>query len=95
MANAVITNVSHVVDKITPEMIDAAIKIDDLDDALRPMMNQIGIDDGGVAAIAFMTYDDNAWPDGDADIRRQMINNWIHFERIYEIQYPTRKEKSQ
>lgn len=68
--------------KITDEMLDAASRISDIDEALRTVMDVVGIDDGGVAAMA-LSHVESDWPHTTPDQRRQWLNSWRNSEIHY------------
>jgi hypothetical protein len=65
-------------------MLQAAAQINDLDEALRSVMDVVGIDDGGVAALVFSGDDWNArWPDEHHNSRMAMLRKWADAEESY------------
>lgn len=67
--------------KITPQMIQAAILVDDLDAAIRPLQDAAGITDGGVADMAFTQRD--TWEGVGKATREEQIKKWLDLEKLY------------
>lgn len=69
-------------DAITDEMLEAAAYIDDLDEALRSVMDQVGITDGGCAGLVFSgDKDHNWWQLANASERFDMLCQWRDSEQ--------------
>lgn len=69
---------------ITPEMIKTASLVDDIDDAIRPLQEAAGIEDGGLASVVFSgILDHDTWPTATPEDRIEGIENWIKLEEIY------------
>lgn len=69
--------------KITPQMIQAAVLVDDLDAAISPLQDAAGITDGGVADMAFTQRD--TWEGVGKATREEQIKDWINLEKIHAI----------
>lgn len=82
----------NIADKITDEMLAAAAKIDDIDEAVRSVMDQVGIDEGGVAGIAFSGLED-PWASLSDDERLHWLEGWRDSERVYNEPYPLNEVK--
>lgn len=65
--------------RITEADIDAAVLIDDLDEAVRTLQDKAGITDGGVASMCFS----DEWPNLNAEGRKIEIGNWLAHEELY------------
>ena len=75
---------THPAYKIADGMLEAAAKIDDPDDAVRSIMDQVGIDEGGVAGIVFSGYRGlDWWPTASHHDRLEMLHEWVRVEQIY------------
>jgi len=74
--------------RITDAMLVAAVDIDDLDEALRSVMDQVGIDDGGVAGIVFCGRFEEDWPTASRDYRLTMLQHWREAEQVHNLAYP-------
>jgi hypothetical protein len=65
--------------RITESLIDACARIDDIDAAFKIMQDAAGIDDGGLADMAF---DRDDWINkDDPESRTRMIYKWLDLER--------------
>lgn len=73
--------------KLTYLQIEAAVKENDLDEAVRIIQDGIGQDDGGVASIHFSGGEGGAWPFLSAKKRRQMIFEYLETEKSYDGLY--------
>jgi hypothetical protein len=80
--------------RITDDMLIAATLIDDLDAAVKSVMDQVGIDEGGVAGLVFGGVYADAWPTADPHYRLAMLREWRDTERAYNLDYPLNKEPS-
>lgn len=69
--------------KITDDMLQAAARIDDLDEACRSVQDAVGIDDGGVAGMHFGGQYEDDWPTADYWYRLQMLREWVDLEKVY------------
>jgi hypothetical protein len=69
--------------RITDELINAAVATDDLTDALFAFQQAIGVDDGGVAAVAFSAGQDAEWPSAPEARRREIMEHYITLECLY------------
>lgn len=67
---------------ITDDMLIQAAKVDDVDEALRGVMDQVGITDGGVAGMVFSKYEED-WPAADPHYRLAMLREWRDVEKSY------------
>lgn len=75
--------------RITDDMLAAAAKIDDLDAALKGVMDQVGIDEGGVAGMVFSGEQDSGWwRTADVHYRLAMLREWRDAELAYNLPYP-------
>lgn len=74
--------------KITDDMLVAAIQIDDLDEALRSVMDQVGIDEGGVAGMVFSGQRGEDWYTAYPRYRLDMLYYWRDTEQVYDLPYP-------
>jgi len=72
--------------KITEDMLMAAAKVDDLDDAVRGVMDQVGITTGDVAGIVLTSYQDE-WADLDYWGRLAALREWRDVEQVRNIDY--------
>lgn len=63
-------------------LLSAALLCDNLDDAVRPIQEALGITDGGVAALAFsgLPDGDDSWPKLSPDERREWLCRWLAIE---------------
>lgn len=68
--------------KITTEMLEAAAKVDDLDEALRGVMDAVGIEDGGVAGMVFSGDWEGEWPTASEAERMHMLTKWREAEEM-------------
>lgn len=62
--------------RITEADIAAAVLVDDLDAAIRPLQDKAGITDGGLAGMCFS----DQWPVLNAAGRTLEIQNWLAHE---------------
>lgn len=62
--------------RIADEMLFAAVKIDDLDTAVRSVMDQVGMTDGTVAGCTFCGQYEDDWPTADPHYRLSMLREW-------------------
>lgn len=69
--------------RITEELIGAAVATDDLNDALFTFQNAIGVDDGGVAAAVFSGGLEEEWPGATAARRLEMMKRYVSLECFY------------
>ena len=67
--------------KITEADIDAAAKIDDVDEALAGLMAKAGITTGDVAGVVFS--DDFPWAEVAYGSRVGKLREWIKTEQLY------------
>jgi hypothetical protein len=66
---------------ITADMLIGAAAINDLDEALRSVMDVVGIDDGGVAGLVFSgDRDRDWWPTAAHTERMEMLRRWAAAE---------------
>jgi hypothetical protein len=70
------------INSITFDHVIDAVRLDDLDQAVLSLQCIAGIDDGGVADIAFSQYD-TPWSDMDEGERVSAIAGWLDMERMY------------
>jgi hypothetical protein len=71
-------------DAITDAMLDAAAQIDDLDEAVRSVMDQVGITTGDVAGLHFSgTQDRSWWPTASISDRLEMLQGWRAAEQTW------------
>jgi hypothetical protein len=80
--------------RITDDMLVDATKIDDVNEALRSVMDQVGIDEGGVAGRVFCGEFEEDWPTADAHYRLAMLREWHDVEKVHNLPYPLNKEPS-
>lgn len=78
----------NVADRITDEMLDIAARSDDLDAAVKGVMDQVGIDEGGVAGMSFCGEPGETWPTANHYDRLSMLCEWRDAERAYNLPYP-------
>lgn len=70
--------------KITKRMVQWAAQYDDLSEALKPLQDVAGIDDGGIAGQHFSGPRLAFWPVASQVERVAMIVEYIEVERIYQ-----------
>jgi hypothetical protein len=68
---------------ITPALVAEVVAIDDVNDALFRFQTEVGIDDGGVAGIAFSGGWDTEWPSATIEQRHSMMARYIEAERAF------------
>lgn len=66
-------------------LLTQAMETEDLDEALKLIMDALGITDGGVAGVVFSGFDANQkWADAASVLgRRKMMSDWINAELAY------------
>jgi hypothetical protein len=80
--------------KIEDHMLAAAAHIHDLDEALRSVMDQVGITDGGVAGMVFSGDKDHSWwPNATYAERMEMLWHWAAAEEAAEDEPPRTAEE--
>lgn len=67
--------------RITDAMLVAAVRIDDVDDALYSVMRQVNITTGDVAGVLFAGDYARDWPTADVHYRLQMLREWRDLEQ--------------
>jgi hypothetical protein len=69
-------------------LLQVALKENDLDAALLPIMTALGIDSGDVAAQHFSGYEPDAntvWRDGNWRVRRDMLTDYLATELVWAV----------
>lgn len=62
--------------------IEASSLIDDLDEAIRPIQEILGQDDGGPAGIFFSGPDGDRWSTATESDRAEVLRLYVEFELI-------------
>lgn len=65
--------------------IEEAVKIDDLNRAVKLLQDEMGQSDGGVAGICFSSFDnpEQEWATSDEPARTSLLMSYITHERAY------------
>lgn len=66
--------------KITDEQIQTAAKIDDLDEAILPLMSTMGQETGHYSGLFFAGEIGNEWPTASYRRRVEILQSYIAFE---------------
>lgn len=62
------------------KQIQASAKIDDLDEAIRPIQETLGQDDGGVASMFFSGPNSECWPTATECWRTTILCQYVSHE---------------
>jgi hypothetical protein len=75
-------NTVNPAERITDTMLQAALGVDDLDEAIGTIMEQVGITDGGIAGMVFSgAYNHDWWREADRQDRLWKLCEWRDYEQ--------------
>lgn len=71
------------ISEVADSMRDVAAQIDDLDEAVKSIMDVVGITTGDVAGLYFAGQPEKSWPAASAQERVAMLSGWLELEEVY------------